>query len=222
MYRKERARYQNLLSVYLRVLPPLFSASIAGFINDLLIWFIYDDVCLPGIVIYIPLTIIVVTAIYIVYYLFNKYNYKPLFNKFLTIEMYELSSAKLFMKSIDTDYKPRNSKIETDKKGFDYLYFLFNKRYSKSLIVKTLFFGFSLGGFFWIIYLCYKEEPDPFITRLLLSFNLFSFYISMSTEYLKLCYTQLDSKLLIYNFYKKNILEHMKQRFKGFIIYDLI
>lgn len=223
LFRIKKSRFQLLTGLVLRYVPSIIFYVIE-MVSYVTIVAFYVDISLPNIVIYLPATIIILSAIYMVYYLIKKYDYNFLFNKYLTIEMYEISQTKLFAKSIDTEYVPRKSKIETKKKGFDYLYYLFNKRYAKSLLIKILFYGGILNLLYLVTWWNCHDDPELITeVRELISFIPFlGIMMTISVDYLKLCYSQLDSKLLKYNFYKTNIYAHMKYRFFGFIKYELL
>ena len=114
LFKIKKSRFQLLTGIIFRYLPSgiFYAAEMVLYVTFVAF---YEDISLPNIVIYLPATIIILSAIYVVYYLIKKYDYNFLFNKYLTIEMYELSQAKLFAKSIDTEYVPRKTKIETKK-----------------------------------------------------------------------------------------------------------
>ena len=157
-----------------------------------------------------------------IYYLFfkiRKFNFNYLFNQYLREDIITIKRAKVSYQRIDRGISSEKIIRENDKKGYDFLYDVFNKKYSRSLIVKTIlvpsmFLALIIGAYF--------EFPDIGIIdskTMAMSFLIIS---SIMGEYLKLCYMNIDRYLNNYKFHKKNIKENIKQRVKVSIKYDLI
>ena len=233
LHRMKKSKFHYIKSSILKHTTSFIYICIFSFglilLSDYLIDKGINSISVPLYYIYIFGSVLIFISIFIVIYLIKKYNYKYLFNKYLTKEMYDLSNSKVFAKSVSVGYSAKEVKVKTNKKGLDYLYYLFNRRYARSLITKVLFFGLIIGG---TIVLLYKdifldfstpEEYEEMKDYLYFALPLPGIFFSlMSMEYLKLCYSQLDSKLQSYNFYKKHTFEHMKHRFVGAIIYDAL
>lgn len=184
----------------------------------------------------ILLVVIILFAIYIVYYFLKKFNFKLLFAKNLTPELYAIINSKVAFSSLSVNYKMSKVDVRSNKKGYEYLYDIFNKKYSKSLIIKAIilpcFFAmFMLEPYIGLFVLGDQEYLEEItllnsiigeLNPLFLIIPLTLMMQNASLEYMRVCHLNMDRTLNNYKFFKNKRLLHMKLRLEKIIKYDLI